>query len=420
MSPKQDHSSSVSVIHPICCGLDVHKETVVACLSWTDKEGKEQTEQKQFGTLTDELFSMKEWLWAYRCPVVAIESTGVYWHPVHNVLEDSIDVVLVNPTHMKAVPGRKTDMSDSRWLATLLRHGLLQGSFIPPKNQRQWRELTRTRKSYIQTLGDFKRMVHSLFHRANIKIDCVVSDLFGATGRNLIDLLCDSKKTPSLEQVKLCLCGSLADKAQELHRSVQGFFEKHHRELLKDLRRTILALENQIRSLDKRIARMLKPYKELLRKIEDIPGIRETASAAIIAETGVTLDAFATASAFASWIGLCPGNNESAGKRRSGRTTVRRNHLRTILIEAAWGAVKKKGSYYKDKYYRLRSRLGPRKAIVAIAHRIAKTIYHIIKYGKEFTDLGETYLAQQNKAGKLRYLKKQAQLLDYDLVPVTR
>ena len=257
-------------------------------------------------------------------------------------------------------------------------------------------------------------------NRANIKIDCVVSDLFGSTGRNLIDLLCSSKRAPSLEQVKQCLCGSLTEKAQELHRSVQGFFEKHHRELLKDLRRTIQTLEKQIRSLDKRIARLMKPYKDLLRKIEDMPGIRETASAAIIAEAGVTLEAFPNAGAFASWIGVCPGNNESAGKRRSGRTAVKRNHLRTILIEAAWAAVKKKGSYYKDKYYRLRSRLGPKKAIVAIAHRIAKAIYHIIKYGREFTDLGETYLVEQNKDSRLRYIKKQAQLLGHELIPATQ
>ncbi|MEW5980627.1 MAG: transposase, partial [Acidobacteriota bacterium] len=166
MPPKKEHTSTVAVLHPICCGLDVHKDTVAACVMWTGADGREQTEQKEFGTLTDQLFALREWLLAHQCPVVAIESTGIYWQPVLNVLEEHVKVVLVNPTHIKNVPGRKTDMSDSRWLAGLLRHGLVKSSFIPPKEQRQWRDLTRTRKSYVETLGDFKRMVHALFHSA--------------------------------------------------------------------------------------------------------------------------------------------------------------------------------------------------------------------------------------------------------------
>jgi transposase len=419
MSPKRQDISTVSVVNPICCGLDVHKQTVVACVLWAGQDGREQSEQREFGTLTDELIALKEWLMAHECPVVAIESTGVYWQPVHNVLESTHKVVLVNPRHIKAVPGRKTDISDSKWLAALLRHGLVKGSFIPPKEQRQWREVTRMRKSYVQTVGDFKRMVHALFHRANIKIDCVASDLFGATGRNLMKLLCECESAPSQSEVLGCLCGSLTEKAEELHRSVQGFFEVHHREQLKILLETIEALERQILSLDETIARAMKPHNDLLRRLEEIPGIKETASSAVVAEAGITLVDFVNAAAFASWIGLCPGNNESAGKRRSGRTRVNRNHLRTMLIEIAWVSVKKKGSYYKDKYYRLRGRLGPKKAIVAIAHRIAKAIYHIIKEGAAFKDLGEKYLAEQNKESKLRYIKKQAQLLGHELVLAT-
>jgi transposase len=419
MSPKKQDISTVSVVHPICCGLDVHKETVVACVLWAAQDGRQQTEQKEFGTLTDELVAMKEWLLELECPVVAIESTGVYWQAVHNVLESSHQVILVNARHIKNVPGRKTDISDSKWLAGLLRHGLVKGSFIPPKEQRHWREMTRTRKSYVQTLGDFKRMVHALFHRANIKIDCVATDLFGASGRNLMKLLCTCESALSLSEVRGCLCGSLKEKAEELYRCVQGFFEEHHRELLKILLETIEALEQQVVYLDERIALAMRRHNDLLRKLEVIPGIKETASSSVVAEAGVTLADFATAAAYVSWIGLCPGNNESGGKRRSGRTRVRANHLKTLLIEIAWAAVKKKGSYYKDKYYRLRGRLGPKKAIVAIAHRIAKAIYHIIKDGVEFKDLGEKYLAEQNKEAKLRYIKKQAELLGHELVPAT-
>jgi transposase len=417
MSPKKQDISTVSVIHPICCGLDVHKDSVTACVVWSE-EGRERTEQKEFGTLTDQLYAFRDWLLDHECPVVVMESTGVYWQPVHNVLENTHQVLLVNPKHIKNVPGRKTDMSDSKWLAGLGRHGLLRGSFIPPKEQRQWKEMTRTRKSYVQTLGDFKRMVHALFQRANIKIDSVASDLFGATGRRLMTLLTTCESHPSIEEVRQCLCGSLSEKAAEIHRSVQGFFEEHHRDLLKIHLETIHTLEGQIASLNERIARAMRPHNELLERLEQVPGIKETASTAAVAEAGTTLADFATAAAFASWIGLCPGNNESAGKRYSGRTRVKRNHLRTLLIEIAWAAVKRQHSYYKDKYYRLRGRLGPKKAIVAVAHRIAKALYHIIKDGVRFKDLGERYLVEQNKEAKLRYLKKQAQLLGHELVAV--
>jgi transposase len=418
MSPRKQDISTVSVVHPICCGLDVHKNTVVACILWVDETGREQTEQREFGTLTDDLIAMKEWLFEHECPVVVIESTGIYWQSVHNVLEDSHQVILVNARHIKNVPGRKTDISDSKWLAALLRHGLVKGSFIPPKKQRQWREMTRMRKSYVQTLGDFKRMVHALFHRTNIKIDCVASDLFGVSGRNLMKLLCICESTPSLREVGKCLCGSLTDKVEELHRCVQGFFEDHHRELLKMLLKTIEDLERQVAYLDDRISQGMKPHNDLLRMLEQVPGIKETASTSVIAEAGFSLSAFPTAAAFASWIGLCPGNNESGGKRRSGRTRVKGNHLTTLLVEVAWAAVKKKGSYYKDKYYRLKGRCGPKKAIVAIAHRIAKAIYHIIKDRVPFKDLGDKYLAEQNKEAKLRYIRHQAKLLGHELIPV--
>lgn len=417
MSPKKQDTSTLSVVHPICCGLDVHKKTVAACVLWADEDGQEQTEQKEFGTFLDELMVLKEWLLAHECPVVAIESTGVYWQPVYNVLEGSHKVILVNPKHIRGVLGRKTDIADSKWLAALLRHGLVKGSFIPPKEQRQWRDITRMRKSYVQTLGDFKRMVHALFQRANIKIDSVASDLFGATGRNLMKLLCASESAPSLCEVEECLRGSLTEKAIDLHRSVQGFFDEHHRAQLLVLLETVEGLERQVSCLDETIATVMRSHKDLQKRLEAVPGIRETASAGIISEAGITLVDFAKAAAFASWMGLCPGNNESGGKRRSGRTRVDRNHLRTLLIEIAWAAVKKKGSYYKDKYYRLRGRLGPKKAIVAIAHRIAKAIYHIIKDGAEFKDLGENYLVELNKEAKLRYIKKQALLLGHELIP---
>lgn len=419
MPPKREDTSTVSVVHEICVGLDVHKRSVSACLLFSDSEGKERELMEEFETFTDDLTRLREWLLEHNCPVAAIESTGSYWTPVHNVLEDHVEVILVNPKHFKNLRGRKTDISDSRWLAGLLRHGLVKGGFIPPKFQRQWRDLTRTRTRYVQTQGDFKRRVHKLFQQSNIKIDSVLTHLFGLTGRNLMDLLISKDCSPSLSEVRSCLRGSLSHKAKELHRAVQGFFEEHHREMLRILLQTIDALEEQIRLLDQRIDRLMKEHQDALERLKGVPGVSDVSARAILSEIGSGLEAFPNAAALASWCGLCPGNNQSGGKRRTGHSRVRNNHLKTIMVEVAWPAIKKRGSYYKAKYYALKARLGPKKAIIAIAHRILKAVYDILKHGKPFMELGETFLQEKNRASKLRYVRKQASLLGFELVPVT-
>lgn len=416
MSPKKEDTSSISVVHPICCGLDVHKDTICACLLWSDHNGRQRQEVAEFGTFTTHLINLKEWLLAHECPIVAMESTGQYWTPVHNVLEHHFRVLLVNPKHMKNVPGRKTDASDSKWIASLLRHGLLNGGFIPPKFQRQWRDLTRMRKSFVRNLGDFKRRVHKLFQCANIKIDSVVSNLFGLTGRGLMKMLVEEPGPLSLQQVEQCLMGKLKNKATELHESLQGFFEDHHRYLLSVLLQSIEHLEDQIHRLDDAIHKAMADHQDLMEQLKEIPGISDVAAASVLSEIGPTLEAFQSPAALASWSGLCPGNNQSAGKRRSGKNRVRKNHLKEIMVEIAWPAVKKKDSYFKSKYYALKARLGPKKAIVAVAHRILVAIYHVIKYRQPFKDLGEHYLLNRNRNAKLKYLKKQATLLGYELV----
>ncbi len=250
-------------MHPICCGLDVHKESISACVIFPDDRGEEQYEIKEFGTFTDDLTRLREWLLVYACPVVAMESTGVYWRPVHNVLEDSVQVVLVNARDMKNVSGRKTDIGDSRWLAGLLRHGLLRSSFIPPQTVRQWRDLTRLRKKYVQSVGDYRKRTHKLFESANIKIDSVVSDLFGVTGRNLMQLLVADRKL-TLADIQSCVRGKLRGKEKELFRSIQGFFTEHHRFILKTILETISMLEAQIETLDHQIRLAMRGYKPLL------------------------------------------------------------------------------------------------------------------------------------------------------------
>jgi transposase len=418
MPSKKKDISTVSVVHEICCGLDVHKKVISACVLSTDASGAEQSEIVEFGTFTDEVSRLKEWLLERECAVVAMESTGPYWTPIHNVLEGSFHVILVNARHMKNVPGRKTDISDSKWIAGLLRCGLLRAAFIPPKDQRQWRDLTRMRKNYQQDLGDFKRRVHKLFQEANIKIDSVLSDLFGLSGRNLMRLLLSTESVPTLSEVKECLRGSLQDKGQELHRSLQGFFEDHHRFLLRLLLDTVERLETQILSIESRIASIMSSVGDLIERLTEIPGISQTSAHAIIAEIGPTLDAFRSADALCSWCGLSPGSNESAGKRRSGKSRVKNNRLKTIMVEVAWPAIKKKASYYKAKYYSLKGRLGAKKAIVGVARRILKAVYHVIKDGVPFKDLGEDYLLQRNKEAKIRYLSRQASILGFVLVPL--
>ena len=413
---KRSNSTLIQIVHPVCCGLDVHKDKISACLITVDNNGAEDHEIREFSTFTQDLQKMKQWLIEKDCPIIAMESTGVYWHPVYNTIENAIKVVLVNARHIKNVPGRKTDICDSKWLAGLLRHGLLKGSFIPPENVREWRELSRLRKTYTESLADYKRRVHKLFITANIKIDSVVSDLFGLTGLNLINLLfSDSELT--LEKVEECSKGSLKKKAPELYRSLHGYFKDHHRFQLVGMMESISMFQKQIDQINTRLETLTREQKDLLERLDEIPGIDKKSAQSVIGEVGVTLDEFKSPSAFVSWAGLCPGNNESAGKRKSGRNAVRNHPFKTIMVQVAWAAIKKKGSYYKAKYYKLKARRGARKAIVAIAHRIAKAIYNIIKNGDTYEDLGEDYLSKPNKQRALKNLAKKADELGMKLVP---
>jgi len=415
---RKDDSRIIEVVHSVCCGLDVHKDKVSAYLIFYDANGNEQSDVKEFGTFTDDLIRMREWLLAHACPVLAMESTGVYWRPVYNILEDYLRVILVNPRDMKNVPGRKTDISDSKWLAGLLKHGLLRGSFIPPREVRQWRDLTRMRRRYVQTASDYRRRTQKLFESANIKIDSVVADLFGVSGRHLMNLLVSGQEI-SLSAVQSCIQGRLKRSDMEIFRAIQGFFNDHHRFQLRSLLRMVQHLEDEIACISNQIRSLMSGHEDVLERLKETHGISEIASRDILAELGPTLEAFPTDAALASWSGLCPGNNESAGKRRSGKSPVFKHHLKTIMVEVAWAAVRTKGSYYKDKYHRLKYRIGAKKALIAVAHRILKAIYRIIKEGAHFRDLGEEYLTLRNKSKKVQRLKKQAQMLGFELVPQT-
>lgn len=413
---RKNNNKIIEIVHPICCGLDIHKKKISACIIYPEKDKADHCEIKEFGTFTDDLQRLRSWLVEHQCPVVAMESTGIYWRPVHNVLEEVVQVILVNARDIKNVPGRKTDISDSKWLAGLLQHGLLRGSFIPPKKVRQWRDLTRLRRKYVQTLADYKKRTQKLFESSNIKIDSVVSDLFGVTGRNLMNLLLSDAQQLSLSDIEGCVRGKLKGKEHELYRSIQGFFGSHHQFILKRLLKTIAMLEEQIAIFDHQIQQLMEDQKELIGRMKKAAGISDVSARDILAEIGTDMSSFPTDESIVSWSGLCPGNNETAGKRKSGRSPVRKHHLKTIMVEVAWAAIKKRGSYFKDKYYRLKARRGAKRAIVAVAHRILLGIYHVIKDGVEFRDLGADYLTERKKRQKISYLRKQAQLMGYRLV----
>jgi len=408
----------LSVLHPVCCGLDVHKKTISACLINTNTNGEQEYEIKEFKTFTHDLLLLKEWIVSNNCSVVAMESTGVYWRPVHNVIEGIVDVKLVNARHIKNVPGRKTDIEDSKWLAGLLRNGLVKGSFIPDKAVRQWRDLVTLRKSHTKTVGDYKRRVHKLFECANIKISSVVSDLFGVTSRNLMSMLCDENASIDFATVEKCARGSLKKKVPELVLSIEGFFENHHCIQLKSMLAVIDHHNHEVAAITKRLDCLMSDHLELLNRLDEIPGIDKLASQSIISYIGTDLNAFPNEAALCSWAGLCPGNNESAGKRKSGKSPVRKHPFKTLMVEIAWAAIKKNGSYYKEKYYRLKSRRGAKKAIVATAHTILKAIFHIIKFGKTFKEPGEDFFVKRNKAKKLYSLQKQSEKLGFKLVPM--
>jgi transposase len=409
----------VNIVNPICCGLDVHKESISACIFFNDSEGKEHTIIREFSTFTDDLMRFRNWLIANDCKIVAMESTGVYWHPVHNILEGHVSIVLVNARDIKNVPGRKTDIKDSEWLAGLLRHGLLRSSFIPPKEVRTWRDLTRLRRKYVNSQSDYKKRVQKLFESANIKIDSVISDLFGVTGRNLMSLLAAGHTDITMKDIENCVRGSLKGKTHELYRSIKGFFTDNHCFMLRTLLSTIASLEDTIRSLDKRIKSLMVNHEELLKRMKEVPGISDISARDIIAEIGTTLETFPSDTRLASWCGLCPGNNESAGKRKNGKNHTGKNQIKPVMTEVAWAAARTKNTYYHEKYYRLKTRRGHKKAIVAIAHRIIKCLYAIIKYGAHYRELGMEYLDQKTKTAKLTRLRKQAKSLGFHLIPST-
>jgi transposase len=395
------------------CGLDVHQATVVACLLMVRKDGRVQKQLRTFGTTTRELLSLRDWLLSEGCTHVALESTGVYWKPVYAILEGAFQIVVANAQHVKKVPGRKTDVKDAEWIADLLCHGLLRSSFVPPQPIRELRDFTRYRRKLVESRSAERNRLLKVLETANIKLASVATDVFGTSGRLMLRALIEGKSTPQ-EMAELAQ-KRLRSKIPQLELALEGKLEEHHRFLLKLQLDRLERVESDLAALEQRIQEKLQPYAAQFALLQEIPGVERTLAAVIIAELGVDMSVFQSVSQLASWAGVCPGNNESAGKRKSSRIPKGNVYLKTGLVEAANSAARAKGTYLRDKFYRLKARRGYKRAAVAIAHKILVSIYYMLSQNVSYNDLGDRYLDNLNKHHLTRNLVHRLERLGYSV-----
>jgi transposase len=384
----------MEILYPICCGLDVHKDTLTACLRRLTPPGAVTKELRTFGTTTGDLLRLCEWLGAAGCTHVAMESTGVYWKPVFNLLEGHLEQLLVvNARHVKALPGRKKDSLDAEWLAQLLQHGLLRGSFIPPAPIRALRECTRYRTQLIRARADEANRIQKLLEGANLKLGSVATDILGVSGRAMLAALVQGEAVP--ERLAGLAKGSLRKKQPQLIAALTGQITLVQRQLLGVQLAHVEFLDRTIAALDTHIATLLGPYQAELTRLQSTTGIAQRTAEVLLAELGPDRRVFPSARHCASWAALCPGHDESAGKRRSGKTRKGSPWLRAALIEAAWATSHTKG-YLGAQYRRLARRRGRKKALVAVAHSILVIVYHILRDGTTYRDLGQDYFDRRD------------------------
>jgi len=422
-------------------GLDVHKKTVTATRMRVSAEGRLEWETKTFGTTTPELLQLHDWLLEWECTHVAIESTGEYWKPVYNVLEDTFAVLVVNAQHVHQVPGRKTDASDSEWLAELQLHGLLKASFVPPKPQRALRDLTRYRTTLIQERARVVNRVQKVLEGANIKLAAVASDILGVSARAMLEEIVAGATDPTT--LAALARGRLRNKIPELERALTGRVGDHHRVLLAQQLAHVDFLDEQIAAIGAEIARQIEAmpvldnpppaaapnrageppsemapapaapltWAEAVALLDTIPGVDQRTAEVILAETGIDMGQFPTDGHLASWAGLAPGNHESGGKRHSGRRRQGNPTLASILVQAAWAAVRTKGTFLKARYHRLAARRGKKRAIVAIARSILVSIWHMLTLRQPYQELGEEFFDERKKEATVSYLTRRLEKL---------
>jgi len=390
----------MEVVFPQCSGLDVHKKTVTAYVR-IQRGGEVHKEIRTFSTMSEDLLVLRDWLKAHGVTHVAMESTGVFWRPVYHLLEDDFELLLVNARHIKRVPGRKTDVKDCEWIGELLAHGLLKGSFIPPKPIRDLRDLTRYRKSLMDERTREVNRLHKLLESANIKLSVVASDLMGVSGRAMLEALLGGNTDP---QVLADLArGKLRKKLPELSKALAGRFQDHHRFMLEQILGHIDFLDESIEKVSQEVATRTVPFEAQMKLLDTIVGLDRKTVENVIAEVGIDRDQFPTHRHLASWTGICPGNNESAGKRKSGKTTKGNRWLRRALIQAAWAAARSKDTYLGAQYQRLVRRRGKKKAVVAVAHSILVIAYHVLRNQTSYRELGADYFDRLNLTHLKRY-----------------
>lgn len=372
-----------------CAGLDVHKKTGVACLLLTQATGDTHKQVRTFATTTHSLLALCDWLTAQRVTHVAMESTGVYWRPVFNLLEGVCDVTLVNAQHMKAVPGRKTDVKDSEWLADLLRHGLLRASFIPPQGIRDLRDLVRYRKTLVQERAHEVNRLQKVLETANIKLTSVVSKVMGKSAQAMIAGLIAGTSSP--EVLAQLARGSLKKKIPQVQEALLGRVDRHHQLLLTHLLAHINFLEHTLEGLATDIQEYLTPYDDAVSLLVSIPGIQHDTAAYVLGEIGVDMTRFPSAAHLASWAGVCPGNRQSGGKRLSGQVNKGNARLKAVLSESVWVIAHMKGNYLSAQYHRLARRVGKPKAVMAVVHSLLVIIYHVLRDKQPYHDLGASY-----------------------------
>ena len=395
----------MDVVYTHVCGLDVHKKNVVACVITPETK-----EIRTFSTMTDDLILLVDWIKCKGCTHVAMESTASFWKPIYNLLElEEIQTLVVNAKHMKNVPGRKTDVKDAEWIAGLLRHGLLQGSFIPSRDQRELRELIRYRRSLIDERAREVNRVQKVLEGANIKLSSVASDVLGKSGRAMIEAMVAGEENPEL--LSELAQRRLKNKKEDLKRALNGLMGNHQKLMLAAQLRHIDYLDEEIGRLDEEIKRRMLPFEEDLELLDTIPGVARRTAETIVAEIGTNMDQFPSAAHLCSWAGLCPGQNESAGKRKSGKTRKGNKKLRSTLVEAARAAGRTKNTYLSSQYHRIAARRGANRAAVAVAHSILMIAYYILKRRQPYIELGPTYYEERKRDTIIRQSLKRLESL---------
>src|SRR6267154_2662423 len=398
----------MQVVHEVCCGLDVHKKGVTACVLWASGR-RRQT--RAFGTFTRELLELGDWRRACGVTHVAMESTGVYWKPVWNLLEGQFEMLLVNAQHIKAVPGRMTDQKDSEWIADLLQHGLLRASFVPPTPTRELRDLTRYRASLAQEINRIANRIQKVLEDANIKLASVATDALGASGRAMLEAMIhgeqDSQRLAEMSR------GLLRNKIPELQEALQGRVTAHHRFLLRELLDHLYFVESKMQRIEQEVAERLGPFQSEVARLCTIPGVDCVTAWGLLAEIGMSMKQFPDAQHLASWAGLCPGSHESAGKRKSGKIRKRSLWLHRCLCQGAWAVSTKKNNYLSALYRQLAVRKRSKRATIAVAHKLLVIAYYILRDGTCYSDLGADYFDRLNPEGLRRRLTKRLEGLGF-------